>query len=555
MSVVWGATGLAFEYPTCYRVENRVLTLRAGVLLLAALALLWLTATDPPQSIAATLARVERGSAWPHVTMAFLLMALAAVDLIRVARQQRIRLGEGQPGPLAPELPLQSTGISSGGEWLKEALESGSFSEPPLRGNYGAALKAVSRHIACAPVDLQAYLRVRVAQLLFVVGLTVVLGISWMLFSTSPALPLVALLTATLLGAHVLYCAWIADEAPGWKAEVSMLVFTALAAAGLIWLGPRLPQVSALQLAELPRAVLLLLVCMVLVEVLALFAARTQVDALPSIGREGNQAAAEFDAGVTRVVEEVDNELMRRWTEGVPNRRFIRSWPTLEAELARGGHALEETQPSLPAQARERLPAQPLGRSALLLVLGTSGLLATLAGAFLWTRLAAALLESAATPWGPAAIAVVLVLLGGYAARVGHFLWSRVEVESTLYLIEVGTVGKDKLNPPLGRGTWLRVRVEQIKSVFFLAARPRLGSRRPLRVVGDQPSAEKFLRQVDYFVGRTGTAPEPRAKQRHEAEAAPAPRTGAQWASRFCVACGAPRPEMARFCLNCGAPL
>lgn len=560
MSVVWGATGVAFEYPTCYRVENRVLTLRAAVLLLAALALLWLTATDPPQSVAATLSRVERGSAWPHVTMAFFLMALAALDLIRVARQQRIRLGEGQPGPLAPELALQSSGTSSGGDWLKEAVESGKFAEPALRGHYERLLLALNRHIACASVDLQAYLRVRLAQVLFVAGLSGFLGLTWALFPASPALPAVALLAAVLLTAHVVYCAWIAEQAPGWKAELAVLVVTVIAVAGLIWLGPRLPQAPVLQGAELPRAVMLLFACVSLVEVLALFAARAQVDPLPSVGREGNRASAEFVAGVGRVVEEVDNELMRRWTEGVPNRRFIRRWPASGAEQG-GGHealVLEETQPGLPAKDRERLPPQPWRRSAWLLALVVAGLLATMAGAVVWTRLAAALLESAASPWGSAAIAVVLVLVGGYAVRVGHFLWSRVEVESTLYLVELWAVAKDKEPAATTRRTRLLVRVEQIRSVFFLAATPRLGSRRPLRVSGDLPSAESFLRQVDYFVGRTGTAPDPRAK-RSEADVAEPPVTprklSGQWAARFCVACGTPRPEIARFCLHCGAPL
>lgn len=554
MSVVWGATGLSFEYPTCYRVENRVLTLRAGVLLLGALALFWLTAADPPQSVAATLTRVERGSAWPHVTMAVFLMGLAVIDLIRVARQQRVRLSEGKPGPLAAELPLQSSGVSSGGEWLKEAIESGAFAEPMMRGHYGWALRAVSPRVGCAPVDLQAYLRVRIAQAIFVAGLVAVLGIGWAVFPASPALPVLALLMATLLGAHVIYCAWIADDAPGWKAELGVLAFTAVAAAGLVWLGPRLPQAPTLQLAELPGAVMLLLASVGLLEVLALFAARAQIDALPSVGREGNQASAEFDAGAARVVEEVDNELMRRWTEGVPNRRFIRRWAGVEVEPAQNGLALEETQPALPAKDRERLPAQPLRRSAVLLALVMAGLLVTLVGVAVWMRLATALLESAAAPWGPASIAVVMVLVGGYAVRVGHFLWSRVEVESTLYLVELGAVLKGKPSAAPGRGTRLRVRVEQITSVFFLAATPRLGSRRPLRVAGDQPSAEKFLRQVDYFVGRSGTAPEPRGK-RPQPEASSAPKPSVQWAARFCVACGTPRPEMARFCLSCGAPL
>ena len=38
MSYVWGTQGIGFEYPTCYRIENRFLTLRAAALFLLILA-------------------------------------------------------------------------------------------------------------------------------------------------------------------------------------------------------------------------------------------------------------------------------------------------------------------------------------------------------------------------------------------------------------------------------------------------------------------------------------------------------------------------------------
>jgi hypothetical protein len=41
MSFQWSQQAPAFEFPTCYRTENRFLTLRAALLFLLALVILW----------------------------------------------------------------------------------------------------------------------------------------------------------------------------------------------------------------------------------------------------------------------------------------------------------------------------------------------------------------------------------------------------------------------------------------------------------------------------------------------------------------------------------
>lgn len=572
MSYQWGPQGPAFEYPGCYRTENRFLTLRAAALIVLALALLWVALADPEPSAAALLraqAEPTVSSLW-HVLLALLLLALGGIDLWAAARQRRVLLAPGQPASLAGELPQQSKGSSAGAAWLAQVLDQGRVPPVPAADSLQRRVLALAPQAATAPACLRDYLAVRLAHLLFAAGLLLLLGLAVLVVSEPGARGLAALLCAGLATALVLRSAWISRSAPGLVAMAVTLGVAALAVLGLALVNEPLPLFWRLPPLALPMAAALLLAALLVIEGLGLLAGRVAVDPAPAGGAPSGEVRVDVVAEPERLMQDVERELHAYWTEGIPNRRH--AWQTtFGAADAAGARAftatvLEESQPVL---ARERpSAAAPDSHPGLrtrrrwLLLLDVLGLLLTLAGGVLWLRLAYLQLHQGQPAWTVAATALVLLVAGGYALRVGHLLWSRLEVDSSLLRLQ-GRAAAPGQRPGTVALRWSVVRA---RSVFYAAAEHRVGNRTLLHLVGDEAAARRSVQQVQAYAERHGGAPAderpvplaapvagaPRAPAPAAAPLAPAP---AGLAPRFCSACGKPVAAGARFCSYCGQVL
>lgn len=547
MSYVWGAQGPAFEYPTCYRIENRFLALRAAALAALAMALLWLALSEPSgEAGAAVLRKVERGASWPHVLMALLWLLLALIDGIRASRQRTLRLGEGQPASLIREVAHGVQGASGGAAALLRELETGSrqgldvgdSTLPAGAARPGAGATATPREI---------FIRLRGTHAVFAAGQLLILGALWVAGRQSAGLALAAMFAVLVTVGWMGYAKWIASGPPGRGALVAGWICTLVLGAGVLLLGSRVPHVQLVQGLALPGAALTLLAVLSLCEALAAIAGRAQLDVPEAKPAPMTPVASPGPVEPTLAMREVDAELVRRCVDGVPNRRYVRLPPVVGAASTDDGSlptVLEESQPGLPRAHQERLPAPPFGRMAMLLVLGGASLVLTLGGGLLWVWMAYALLQDATMPWTPAALGLALLLLGGYAVRVGHFAWSRIEAESTLYAVDVS-----------GRG--LSVRVWRMRSVFFAAGEQPLGSRTLLKAVADPAAAQNFVRRVLEFAGRTVSTASPEGASRVTRDApatSPAPAS-LSLPARFCPQCGTPLLQGARFCQQCGGAL
>lgn len=572
MSFQWSQQAPAFEFPTCYRTENRFLTLRAAGLILLALVVVWVSLASPEaggRSI--TLTKVERGGSEIHVALAVMLMLLAAVDLWVASRQQRMLLAPGQPAPLANELLRASKGVSSGAAWLKQVLKSGVVPAPPLRTPYRRALLAIAPQIPVAPTSLQSYLSLRIAHFTFATGLLLALGITWAL-SPPPPLALAALFYSALATGLVARSAWIARSAPSPAALAIALAVALVAGVALALLGGQVPGIGRLAAVGVAPATALLLLLLMLIEGLALLAARVGIDSLPSGTARSARVKAELSADPDRLLEELERELHRYWAEGVPNRRFAWQTGSTGTEPNESRHVvsvLEESQPVLPLENRDRIPEPPLARRVWLLALGGLGVVMTLVGGMLWIRLAHAHVQDASAPLTLAASALVLIVAGGYACRIGHILWSRIEVESTLIWLECrrasgsedsgGAAAADTDEGTLN--LQLRINVTQARSVFYAGAEHKIGTRTLLRLQGDEAAGSRSIEQLRAYTSQ----PRGRAKARPPGWTAPkdlSPGTPPQAAApiapaapKFCPACGKPVVPGSRFCQHCGAPL
>jgi hypothetical protein len=307
------------------------------------------------------------------------------------------------------------------------------------------------------------------------------------------------------------------------------------------------------------------LLSLLVIESLALVAGRAQITQPPKGGVTPAEASVELVAEPERVLTEIERELHRYWSEGIPNRRHVWHMPSAEAK-ANGEFevsVLEETQPLLSTDERERGAALSRVQQAWLLGLQVLGLLMTLAGCALWVRLTHAHMLDKTSAWSTAALGVVLLLMGGYAIRAAHQLWSRVEVLSSLLQLDCKSVrGTPSSSAGASAGLQamkLRARVVKLKSTFYVDAEHFIGSRIVLDLVGDEATAKRAVQQVKTYAERQ-SAPDERPQAGPPGAARGAYGTAPAMPQRpamvkFCSACGTPVLAGARFCQSCGAAL
>lgn len=573
MAYRWTENGPAFEFATPFGVENRFLAWRGyGLLALALLIVLVVTFfEDASQANDAVVseAQIQSVLVWPHYLTALLLAVFGTLDVVRALSQRTLRVERGQPAPLMPEVPHESVGASPGAVTLMRGLGTGDL---PLR-KLPAAWSGLMRRLGpveAAPLVAHTYLGARLAQLLLGLLLLLALGLAVLLGLVTDK-PHAGTLAALLVGLVALGFAVRQALLTGplvLSAGVVLGVGLAmvLLSAALAYGSHKLPLPGSIAQAKLPLAVALALALGLVCDLLGLMALREQLptDKPPRLQRQEEMLASLGDPGTS--FQELERELFRRWTEGVPNRRHLRQPPVLDRQQPSGSFKttlFEESQP-LQAPASARLGGRWLR------VLSAMGMAFSLVGGASWLWLAWTQMHNPQALWLAGVLGGAFLIAGTYAMRLGHLPWSRVELASTLLWIEAEGAYQ-RLAAPEGapvqarsQAVELRVCAAQARSVFYAATPPLMGSRTLLTWAADAKATQRWL---DYLRGLgQGTAAAPvqaaAASAPVAAAAVPRPRPRvaeadaappvAKRPARFCSACGTPVLAGARFCQQCG---
>lgn len=567
MTMPWGLVGPAFDYPTPYALENRLLLLRGSGLLLLALVLALLVSFRPEPASGAAAALLgtdtELGSPWPMSLSAALFAVLGVVNIVRASGQRRLLLEPGQPASLTGELLREAQGASPGAAWLQRAMVNGAPEPLGVEGPWRGLLLRLAPDLGHWPRPLHQWLARRVYHALLCAGIFALLAPVWLL-----ADGVSAALAALGLGAIVVGVVGASALFPGrpaggglalglWGLLGLLLVLAAVFATPLL---PGQGLLKALVPLALPEALVSLLWGLLLVEGLALLAGRAQLGPVVPGRIDTQDGELNPDAELRTFVKELDLELHRRWSEGVPNRRHAWQMPSLEAgERGRfQGVVLEESHPLLAPAARERPLAWPRrGTPEMwLALLGLLCLVWTLMGGVFWAWQGWTQLRDAGVYWTKAGVGLALVVAAGHALRVSHLLWSRFEVESTVHWLEFqGEWSRAGAGAPATvHQHGVRVAVAQARSVFYAAAEHRVGSRTLRGLRGDDAAARQWLQTLQQLSQTLAQAQPDAAERRRvrETAAAAALRAAALAAQSTLPAAAAPAPRMARFCTVCG---
>lgn len=579
MSYRWTPEGPAFDFPSPYLTQNRLLVLRAwllagcAVLVLVAARLLAPTEVDQP---AVRLEETpEPASIVPHIVTGLMLFVLAGMDWLLAHRRRSLVLVPGQPASLMPEVRREGSGQSPGVPGLLHVMGRGTAAAPPLGGPYAAWLARLGPNLPAAPATLHAYLRLRFSHLLLGGLLLLVLGASAAVGYATGRLPGLALAAAgiALVSMGVALRHLFSPIKPALSPLVVSLwvVVAALVAAAALALSDRLPGAQALPRLGLPGGVAVMLVGGLLFEWLGVRAARADLKPPRAVAIPGVEARLPAGSEPESLMREVDMELHRRWTEGIPNRRY--AW--VPPQMPRGGGGefmglvLEESQPMSPADG-SGLPAAASQHGALWW-LSALAVCAGLLGGLMWVALAVLQMRGSMS-WLAGSCGLACLAVGVHGMRLAHVLWSRIELDSTLTWLEFrGRAAPPPAQEPAGepqpwRAEELRVqaRVVRARSALYAAAPHRSGSRVLVSVSDDPAASTQWTVQLADIARSLQARPPvpPRPVARPAARPAEPPRpgpssrpAGGRSSARFCPTCGTAVLNGARFCQHCGTVL
>ena len=579
MSYRWTPEGPAFDFPSPYLTENRLLVLRAWLLAICAVAVvavvLLLVKGDADRPAVQLDELTEPPSMVPHLWAAAVLLLLAGLDWLQAHRRRSLVLVPGQPASLMSEIPREDSGQSPGVPGLLRVMGRGTAPSPALGGPYARWLAWMGPNLPAAPATLHAYLRLRFSHLLLGLALLLLLAgctAVGLLTDRSAGLSVAAVLLS-LVAMAVAMRHLLAPIKPALSPAIvgACVVLAALGAAAAMALSSRIPLAALLPRLGLPAAAAVMLAGGLLFEWLGVRAAHRHLRPPRAVQIPGAEATLSINGDPDQLMREVDMELHRRWTEGIPNRRY--AWVTPQiARATQGGEftalVLEESQPLTPADG-SGVPAADVRGG--LWWLSALAVAASAAGGLMWVALAV-LQMTGSTSWVAGACGLACLAMGVHGMRLAHVLWSRIELHSTLTWLEF----KGSFSRPAGASAAARVddmrlhaRVVQARSALYAAAPHHMGSR-VLVAVADDPAASAQWTSLVADLARTvpaTVAPRPPARPaRVEPARGPAPGAAApaptpvraapqRPLARFCPACGTAVLNGARFCQHCGQVL
>jgi hypothetical protein len=437
MSYEYSSDQARLDFPNPYRIENILWALRATILLVCALALIFLARKH--------LAAQALGTFVVPVGLGIVLFVLAAWNFVRVGQQLRVFFGRGQPAGLAAELVQDKTGIGDGATALMQTIRQGALEFAIPAGALNGVLYSLVRDLITAPAYLQSVLQNRFANLASYTFLLLIMLVAQIFMWESPAQGWVGLFFLSL----IVFMAVRPISGGGAQAKVQfnlskIVMITLVAILGPVALGflqRSLPDVSW---SSFGMQALVILLALGTIEVVFFMAIQRQIEAPPAVSKVDVQDSFSFNSDPNLLMQELDREMQRNWVHRIPNRRYARTLPNIALNESAGNfksQLLEESQPMAPRAfgKMDWSVVMSYPRFFWLMVVDLLGVVLTLAGAL--ALIAFAFQFDPAQDWRPvmkfASLGLSLIAVGGYAFRSAHTLWGRFDFESTLTWVEM----------------------------------------------------------------------------------------------------------------------
>lgn len=347
MSYDYSSESQRLELPNPFKVDNFFLLLTGAVLLAAGMAALIVSR----QHIVAS-----RGFASiAPLVVGVVLLGLGVLSAARAMTRLRFFFGRGLPVGLAPELAPGAQGQSVETEKIKEIVRQGGLVFPEPKGALNGLLYNWLPQLIVAPLPLQTLAQQQFQNTLVLLLALLAYLIAWLGFSNAASAPWVGVF-------FFLFSFWLVLRPirETGRTSVNQQGLVALIVAAIVGpvviglMAPRLPDINWL---PLHFQTLVLLSAALLAVMLFFFALLQQLGAPPAATTTCEQMAININTQPALIIGEFDRLMQQRWTEKIPNRRYARQDPVIDASARAGnfhGEIVEETQP-MPTEAVQGL--------------------------------------------------------------------------------------------------------------------------------------------------------------------------------------------------------
>lgn len=517
MSYEYSSDQAQLDFPNPYRVENMFWAARAGIMVVCAVALLFLARKH--------LAAQAVGSFLVPVALGITLFVLGAWNFVRIGQQLRVFFGRGQPAGLATELSSDAAGSSDYANALMQTIRQGTLEFALPSGALNGVLYSVVKNLITAPAYVQNVLQKRFSNLASYGFLLIIMMVAMMFVWGSPIQGWVGGFFLAL----VIFMAVKPVSGGDADAKVSfnltqIVVLILAAVLGPVALSFMQSQLPDLSWASFGMHAFVILVALTIIEAVFFIAVQKNIDPPPPVSKVDTLGTVSFNSDPNLLMQEIDREMQRNWVHRIPNRRYARLLPNIALNQRAGnfkGLMLEETQPMAPSAFTKMdwsvVMAYP--RFYWLMVIDALGVALTLAGTIALVIFAVQFnpLQDWKPVMGYATLGLALVAVGGYAFRSAHQLWGRFDFESTVTWIEMeGSFIRSKID--LGNrlqdrvfterdvinveNMTLRVWVTQLRSVVFGHQSHGSATRRVITGMLGQPKEAEYLKNlVTQFAG------------------------------------------------------
>lgn len=427
MAYEYSSESRRLDFPNPYRVENVFLLTAAAILIGGALVMFFI-------GRAKLASHASPWSVMP-IGLGVVLLLLGLWRGGQALSQLRFFFGRGQPAGLAPELGPDEDRTTAQAATLKETVRQGALSYQEPTGALNGLLYSWIPALIFAPQPVQAFAQKQFQSSVVLLVTLASFLIAWITVPSGKA--------ASWLGLfYFAFTAFLLFRPMRGTALLVMLILAAIFLPVLLGLVSRgLPDLSWLPMSLQTFALLLAASAATVFFFLALM---HHTPPPPRTEITWKQLSLALNAHPKQLLDELEREMQKLWTEKIPNRRYERQTPQVNLAQESGefaGQSLEETQPMPPEDMRRLTFAGAFSetRYRWLATLNAFGagllVLAVVAIIIFGSALDPRVFSKGVLGWGIFGIAMLVVAL--YCFRVSHVLWGRFDFLSTLYWVEM----------------------------------------------------------------------------------------------------------------------
>ncbi|MGH8854011.1 MAG: hypothetical protein ACREWI_07000 [Telluria sp.] len=435
MSYEFNPDSKVFEFPNPYKIENLILLTAGGLLTLGGIG-----------TLVAVRDRIAQGAdlaALKVIGIALVLMVLGFGFLGRAFTQLRYFFGRNRPDSLAPQVANEADGDSQAASFYKETLRQNAITYPEPKGALNGLLYSLLPSLIFAPRVIRLSAQAQFYNFLVLAATFISFLVCWLAFGQSPAAGWIGLAYGVFAFVQIMRPMVSSSAGGGVERQVStgsLIGLILLAVLGPVVLGMVAGHLPSLGELSINGVVFIALLCALVSCAVFGVALKNQLRSAPdAVGSARVTETVTMNAHPNKLIEELDRILVSRWYSNIPNRRYSRRSPQVDASQGQfTAEMFEETQPHPQSNGVVENLGHALAspRFFWLTCLTALGLFCVVAGtiaAFLTSKQilngepVASIMAFAASQFG----------VGVFCLRSAHILWGRFDFVSELIWVDI----------------------------------------------------------------------------------------------------------------------